>query len=193
MRAATIMRSAVCPSTTNALSPLSRKPLPERTACILGHQRAMVPCPRRRRARPATSRRRSSADVRPSARRCRRATERKPPARRSTKMAMASGCGRSPPSPRLGFDAAEPGLPPKSSGTSRPENPISAKVFQRSRENPVKSFASRSCRRCDTGALSLMSPRALSRSIDCSSLRTSAIFGKFRLRVLPSLLKSSVP
>ncbi len=73
-------------------------------------------------------------------------------------------------------------LPPKSSGTSKPENPISAKVFQSSRENPVASFASRSCRRCDTGALSLMRPRALSRSIDCSSVRTRAMVS-FRLEV----------
>ena len=32
-------------------------------------------------------------------------------------------------------------LPPKFSGTSRPENPISAKAFHRSRENPVASLA----------------------------------------------------
>ncbi len=67
--------------------------------------------------------------------------------------------------------------PPNSSGTSRPENPISAKFFQSSRENPAASFASRNCRRCDTGALSLIRPRALSRSIDCSSLRTRAMRG----------------
>src|SRR5205085_12017916 len=34
-------------------------------------------------------------------------------------------------------------LPPNSSGTSRPENPISAKVFQSSRENPLASLLSR--------------------------------------------------
>ena len=112
--------------------------------------------------------------LRPSARRCRRATARTPPARRSTETATASGCGRSPPSPRRPRRSRDP-LPPNSSGTSRPENPISAKVFQSSRENPVASLASRSCRRCDTGALSLMRPRALSRSIDCSSVRTRAM------------------
>ena len=32
-----------------------------------------------------------------------------------------------------------------------------------------------SCRRCDTGALSEIRPRALSRSIDCSSVRTRAM------------------
>ena len=66
-------------------------------------------------------------------------------------------------------------LPPKFSGTSRPANPSSANAFQRSRENPVSSLLSRNCRRCDTGALSLIRPRALSRSMDCSSVRTSAI------------------
>ena len=35
VRAATIRRSAVWPSTTNAFAPLSLKPLPERTACRL--------------------------------------------------------------------------------------------------------------------------------------------------------------
>src|SRR5258708_10408207 len=34
VRAATIKRSATCPSTTKALSPESLKPLPERTACM---------------------------------------------------------------------------------------------------------------------------------------------------------------
>jgi hypothetical protein len=34
---------------------------------------------------------------------------------------------------------------------------------------------SRKLRRCATGALSLMRPRALSRSMDCSSVRTRAI------------------
>src|SRR5205085_349627 len=66
-------------------------------------------------------------------------------------------------------------LPPNSSGTRRPEKPISAKDFQRSREKPVASLLSRSCRRCDTGALSLMRPRALSRSMDCSSVRMRAM------------------
>jgi len=55
-------------------------------------------------------------------------------------------------------------------------------VRHSSRENPVASPASRSCRRCDTGALSLMRPRALSRSMDCSSVRTRAMAG-FRFRV----------
>src|SRR5712671_4698692 len=72
-------------------------------------------------------------------------------------------------------------LPPKFSGTNSPENPISAKARHSSRENPVASLPSRSCRRCATGALSLMRPRALSRSIDCSSLRTSAM-ERFRSR-----------
>ena len=35
LRAATIRRSATWPSTTSALAPLSLKPLPERTACML--------------------------------------------------------------------------------------------------------------------------------------------------------------
>ena len=52
---------------------------------------------------------------------------------------------------------------------------MSAKSFQSSREKPVASLLSRRCRRCDTGALSLMRPRALSRSMDCSSVRTRAM------------------
>ena len=50
-----------------------------------------------------------------------------------------------------------------------------------SREKPVVSLLSRRPRRCATGALSLMRPRALSRSMDCSSVRTSAM-GGFRFR-----------
>ncbi len=65
--------------------------------------------------------------------------------------------------------------PPNSSGTKRPAKPISAKDCQSSLENPAGSFESRRCRRCDTGALSLISPRALSRSMDCSSVRTRAM------------------
>ena len=75
-------------------------------------------------------------------------------------------------------------LPPNSSGTSRPEKPISAKSFQSSREKPVASLLSRICRRCDTGALSLMRPRALSRSMDCSSVRTSAMGEVFPVYLL---------
>ena len=66
-------------------------------------------------------------------------------------------------------------LPPNWSGTNRPEKPISAKVVQSSREKPVASLLSRKDRRCATGALSLMRPRALSRSMDCSSVRTRAM------------------
>src|SRR5580704_2096700 len=48
-------------------------------------------------------------------------------------------------------------------------------IFPTPRENPSASRLSRSARRCATGAFLGKKPRALSRSIVCSSLRTNAI------------------
>ena len=175
VRAATIKRSATWPSTTKALSPLSLKPLPERTACIFVMSgRCFVP-----------SSIASAASSEPFAifGRCSDFCAALPPRDKAEAASTAvarngDGIKVRPISSITTPASIQPRpLPPKFSGTSRPENPISANAFHNSRENPVVSFASRSCRRCDTGALSLMRPRALSRSIDCSSLRTSAILG----------------
>src|SRR5712672_412304 len=173
VRAATINRSAVWPSTTKALAPLSLKPLPARTAAILVCSgRCLAP-----------SSRASAASSEPSdifgrySDFCAALPPRDKAEAASTAVPRnGDGIKVRPISSITTPASTQPRPPPpKSSGTSRPENPISAKARHRSRENPVASFASRSRRRCDTGALSLMSPRALSRSIDCSSLRTSAI------------------
>ena len=173
VRAATIRRPATCPSTTKALAPLSLKPLPERTACILVCSgRCFAPSSM---ASAASS---EPSDIfgkrsdfcaalppRDNADAASTAVDRNGDGIRVRPISSMTMPASTQPRP----------LPPKSSGTSNPENPISAKARHRSREKPVASLPSRNCRRCDTGALSLMRPRALSRSIDCSSLRTSAI------------------
>ena len=92
--------------------------------------------PRRWRARRAASRRRSSADTRTSARRCRRATA--PTAASTAVERNGDGIRVRPISSITTPASTQPSpLPPNSSGTSRPENPISAKAFHSSRENPV--------------------------------------------------------
>ena len=121
---------------------------------------------------------RSVGDLRqmlaPSAPCCRRATAPRPRAPRMPGTATASACGRSPRRRSRPRRSRAP-EPPNSSGTSRPVKPISPNVFQRSREKPSLSLASRSARKCDTGALSVIRPRALSRSSVCSSVRTRAM------------------
>ena len=109
-----------------------------------------------------------------SAPRCRRATARRPPARRWRGTATASRCGRSPPSRRR---------PRRSRARCRRIFPAPAGRKSPSRQTPSRARGKTrwrpccraSCRRCDTGALSLIRPRALSRSMDCSSVRTRAI------------------
>ena len=161
------------PSTTNAFAPLSLKPLPERTACSLV-------CSGRCFAPSSIA---SAASSEPSEifGRCAAFCASLPPrvsADAASTAVERNGDGISvrPISSITTPASTQPSpLPPKFSGTSRPEKPISANAFQSSRENPVASLHRASCRRCDTGALSLIRPRALSRSMDCSSVRTSAI------------------
>src|SRR5579871_2943426 len=173
VRAATIRRSATWPSTTNAFEPFSRKPLPDRAASsFVCSGRCFVP------SSTASAASNSPAEIfgkcsdfcaalppRESAEAASTAVERNGDGTRVRPISSITTPASTQPRP----------LPPKLSGTRSPQKPISAKVFQRSREKPVASLASRKCRKCDTGALSLMRPRALSRSIDCSSVRTRAM------------------
>ena len=175
VRPATIRRSAVWPSTTKALAPLSLKPLPERTACSLvcsGRCFAPSSIASAASSEPSEIFGRcadfcASLPPRDSAEAASTAVDRNGDGIRVRPISSITTPASTQPSP----------LPPKFSGTSRPEKPISANAFQRSRENPVASLLSRKLRRCDTGALSLIRPRALSRSMDCSSVRTRAIGG----------------
>jgi hypothetical protein len=134
VRAATINRSAVWPSTTKALSPESLNPLLERTACIFVISgRCFVP-----------SSMASAASSEPSAifGRCSFFCAALPPRDRADAASTAvprngDGIKLRPISSITTPASTQPRpLPPKFSGTSRPENPISAKVFQRSREIP---------------------------------------------------------
>ena len=161
------------PSTTKALAPLSLKPLPERTACnLVCSGRCFAP-----------SSIASAASSEPSEifGRCAAFCASLPPRVSADAASTAvdrngDGISVRPISSITTPASTQPSpLPPKFSGTSRPEKPISANAFQSSRENPVASLLSRKLRRCDTGALSLIRPRALSRSMDCSSVRTSAM------------------
>ncbi len=180
------------PSTTNALSPLSLKPLPERTACRLV-------CSGRCFAPSSTA---SAASSEPSdiLGRCCAFCASLPPrdkADAASTLVARNGDGikvRPISSITMPASTQPSPLPPNCSATSRPEKPISAKVFHSSREKPVASLLSRKCRRCDTGALSLIRPRALSRSMDCSSVRTRAMDGfRFRYVFWIRLLNSSCP
>ena len=161
------------PSTTKAFSPLSLKPLPERTACMLvcsGRCFAPSSIASAASSEPSEIFGRycdfcASLPPRDSAEAASTAVARNGDGIKVRPISSITTPASTQPSP----------LPPNASGTSRPENPISANAFHRSREKPVASLLSRNCRRCDTGALSLIRPRALSRSIDCSSVRTRAM------------------
>ena len=141
VRAATIRRSAVWPSTTKAFAPVSLKPLPERTACNLV-------CSGRCFAPSSTA---SAASSEPSEifGRCAAFCASLPPrvsAEAASTAVERNGDGirvRPISSITTPASTAPSPLPPKFSGTSRPENPISAKLFQSSRENPVASLLSR--------------------------------------------------
>ena len=157
LRAATIRRSAVWPSTTKALSPESLKPLPERTACSLVMQRAMFWRLRRSPARPAASHRdifgrycdfcaslppRDSADA--ASTRCRQIRRRH--------QGAADLLHHD-----AGLDAAEPAAAERFRHQQAGKSHL-GKGLPQLAGKPVASLASRSCRRCDTGALSLIKP-----------------------------------
>ena len=175
VRAVTIRRSAVWPSTTNDLSPTSLKPLPERRACIFVISGRCLD--------PSSTASAASSEPLAIFGKCSAFCAALPPrdsaeAARTEVARNGDGIKLRPISSITTPASTQPRpLPPNCSGTSRPENPISAKVFQRSREKPVASFVSRRCRKCDTGALSPIKSRALSRNIDCSSVRTRAMRG----------------
>ena len=173
LRAATIRRSATWPSTTSAFEPESLKPLPERTALsAVCSGRCLAP------SSIASAAINSPFEI---LGRCSDFCAVLPPRDRAEAASTAvdkngDGIRVRPISSITTPASTQPSaLPPNSSGTRSPAKPISANSFQSSREKPAASLASRSCRRCDTGALSEIRPRALSRSIDCSSVRTRAM------------------
>ena len=138
VRAATIRRSAVWPSTTKALAPLSLKPLPERTACnLICSGRCLAP-----------SSIASAASSEPSAifgrwaAFCASLPPRESAEAASTaELRNGDGISVRPISSITTPASTQPSpLPPKFSGTSRPQKPISANAFQSSRENPVASL-----------------------------------------------------
>src|SRR5215203_3330699 len=173
VRAATISASATWPSATKVLLPSSRNPLPDFSAlnavcagsCLRPSSTASA-----RIASPATmagSQRRFCASEPPPVRAVAAMTAVERNGEAVSVRPISSQISAAPTLPKAS--------PPYSSGTSTPVQPISAMLRHNSRLNPVSWRPSRKALSWETGAASARNPRAESRSIASSSVRTSML------------------